>query len=53
MRSGRNAFGCNLVEPHVNDVADRIRELSFKGDAVAERVGVIRGDQLASHTSIR
>jgi 5-methyltetrahydrofolate--homocysteine methyltransferase len=40
-RSRRNTFVCNLVDPDGFDVADKIRELSLKGTAIAERVGVI------------
>jgi methionine synthase I (cobalamin-dependent) len=51
MRSRRNTFGCNLVNRDGFDIADKIRELSLKGTAIAKRVG-IAGTSWASQTSI-
>jgi 5-methyltetrahydrofolate--homocysteine methyltransferase len=38
-----NAFGCDMSNPGDYDIADKIRELSLNGAAIAKRVGVYRG----------
>jgi hypothetical protein len=42
-RSRPNTFGCNLSNLGCYDIADKIRELSLEGTAVAKRVGVELG----------
>ncbi|MGV0814713.1 hypothetical protein ABQF34_22335 [Mycolicibacterium boenickei] len=53
MRSRRNTFGRNLVNPGAYDIADKLGELSLKGTAIAARVGDERGDELGVQTSVR
>jgi 5-methyltetrahydrofolate--homocysteine methyltransferase len=48
--SRRNTVGCNLVNLADFDIPDKIRELSLKGTAIAERVG-IGAPSWASQTS--
>ncbi|MCV7150924.1 hypothetical protein [Mycolicibacterium pyrenivorans] len=50
--SRRNTFGCNLVNLADDHIADETRELSFEGTAIAERVGVDRGEEMGVRTSI-
>ena len=52
MPSRPNTFGCNLSNLGDYDIADKVRELSLKGTAIAKRVGVYRGDELGVQTSI-